>query len=167
MSASAEPGAFGAGTFPPGWGPPAAGRPGESPQPFGFLWQIPKPLLIAAVVVGFIVLWPVGLAVLAFLLGTGRIGPRSWRRRAASRDGAAQDCGWRAWRREETSSSGNRAFDEYRQDTLRRLEEEQRDFGAFLERLRFAKDKAEFDQFMAERRQRPPAPPQDQPTPQG
>ncbi len=50
------------------------------------------------------------------------------------------------------ASSGNRAFDEYRAETLRRLEEEQRDFRAFLDRLRHAKDKAEFDQFMAERR---------------
>ena len=49
-------------------------------------------------------------------------------------------------------SSGNRAFDEYRADTLQRLEEEQREFKEFLERLRFAKDRAEFDQFMAERR---------------
>ena len=51
--------------------------------------------------------------------------------------------------------SGNRAFDEYRTDTLRRLEEEQREFQDFLGRLRMAKDKAEFDQFMAERRGRP------------
>ena len=49
-------------------------------------------------------------------------------------------------------SSGNRAFDDYRADTLHRLEEEQREFKEFLERLRFAKDRAEFDQFMAERR---------------
>jgi len=52
-------------------------------------------------------------------------------------------------------SSGNRAFDDYRADTLRRLEEEQREFREFLERLRLAKDKTEFDQFMAERRNRP------------
>ena len=56
------------------------------------------------------------------------------------------------------SSSGNRAFDEYRADTLKRLEEEQREFREFLERLRHAKDKAEFDEFMAERRRRPEAP---------
>jgi hypothetical protein len=49
-------------------------------------------------------------------------------------------------------SSGNHAFDEYRSETLQRLEEEQREFKEFLERLRFAKDRAEFDQFMAERR---------------
>ncbi len=52
-------------------------------------------------------------------------------------------------------SSGNRAFDEYRSETLKRLEDEQREFKEFLARLRFAKDRAEFDQFMGERRQRP------------
>ena len=57
------------------------------------------------------------------------------------------------------SSTGNRAFDEYKAETLRRMEEDQKEFGAFLERLRFARDKAEFDQFMAERRAHPPVPP--------
>jgi Protein of unknown function (DUF2852) len=52
------------------------------------------------------------------------------------------------------ASSGNRAFDEYRAETLRRLEEEQREFKEFLDRLRHAKDKAEFDEFMSERRRR-------------
>jgi Protein of unknown function (DUF2852) len=42
---------------------------------------------------------------------------------------------------------------------LRRLEEEQREFKEFLERLRFARDKTEFDQFMAERRSRSASPP--------
>jgi Protein of unknown function (DUF2852) len=57
-------------------------------------------------------------------------------------------------------SSGNRAFDEYRMETLRRLEEEQTEFRDFLDRLRHAKDKEEFDQFMAQHRPRP-TPPQD------
>lgn len=48
-------------------------------------------------------------------------------------------------------STGNAAFDAYKADTLARLEEEQTNFEAFLTRLRDAKDKAEFDQFMAER----------------
>ena len=53
------------------------------------------------------------------------------------------------------TSSGNSAFDDYRSETLKRLEDEQREFKEFLARLRFAKDRTEFDQFMAERRQRP------------
>ena len=42
------------------------------------------------------------------------------------------------------------AFDEYREATLMRLEEERVEFTKFLERLRHAKDKAEFDKFMSE-----------------
>ena len=48
-------------------------------------------------------------------------------------------------------TSGNHAFDAYKADTLQRLEEEQDAFEAFLQRLREAKDKAEFDQFMDDR----------------
>ena len=60
-------------------------------------------------------------------------------------------------------SSGNRAFDEYRMETLRRLEEEQTEFRDFLDRLRHAKDKEEFDQFMAQHRTASDAAPDGQP----
>ena len=53
------------------------------------------------------------------------------------------------------STSGNRAFDEYRMETLRRLEDEQKEFREFLDRLRHAKDKEEFDLFMQQHRSRP------------
>lgn len=81
-----------------------------------------------------------------------------WQRKMQERmDHMAQR--WAGWARP-APSSGNRAFDEYRAETLRRLEEEQNEFREFLERLRHAKDKAEFDQFMAERgrRREGPAP---------
>jgi hypothetical protein len=113
--------------------------------------QLGKPAWIALVVVGFIVWWPVGLATLAYAIGSGRMG--CWKRHDFGRwsaDPAGHVAGW--WK--EPRSSGNRAFDEYRMETLRRLEEEQREFREFLERLRLAKDKAEFDQFMADRRNR-------------
>ena len=62
------------------------------------------------------------------------------------------------------ATSGNRAFDEYREETLRRLQDEQREFMEFLDRLRHAKDKAEFDEFISERRRHSggpaPQPPQ-------
>lgn len=64
-------------------------------------------------------------------------------------------CGRSSWKRklERTGAgpTGNAAFDDYREETLRRLEEEQSAFVGFLEQLRRAKDKAEFDQFMSER----------------
>ena len=76
--------------------------------------------------------------------------------------GAAERCGRPATWWQPQPTSGNRAFDEYRSETLRRLEEEQREFHDFLDRLRMAKDKAEFDQFMAERRNRANPGPQPQ-----
>jgi hypothetical protein len=48
--------------------------------------------------------------------------------------------------------AGNMAFEAYRADTLRRLEEEQREFDTFLSRLHAAKDKEEFERFLAARR---------------
>lgn len=56
------------------------------------------------------------------------------------------------------SGTGNHAFDDYREATLKRLEDEANEFQGFLKRLRHAKDKAEFDQFMAERGQNGDAP---------
>src|SRR3974390_3115521 len=123
-----------------------------------------KPAWIALMILGFIWWWPLGLAILAFMIGSGRMGCWShnhWQnkmdRMQAKMDGMRTGgCGW--WG-PSSSTSGNRAFDEYRADTLKRLEEEQREFKEFLQRLRFAKDRQEFDQFMAERRNRPPQPP--------
>ena len=40
-------------------------------------------------------------------------------------------------------------------EALRKLEEEAAEFREFLERLRMAKDRAEFDEFMNDRRNRP------------
>jgi hypothetical protein len=114
--------------------------------------ELGKPAWIALMILGFIIFWPVGLAVLAYILWSGRMG--CWRGAYANgRDGASRMGKPGTWWYP-NQSSGNRAFDEYRQETLKRLEEEQREFQEFLDRLRFAKDKTEFDQFMAERRTR-------------
>jgi hypothetical protein len=118
-----------------------------------------KPAWIAVMVLAFILFWPVGLAILAYLIWSGRMGcgrygnMSRWQGRMADR----WDDKMQRWGREFRgfASSGNAAFDDYREDTLRRLEEEQREFREFLERLRKAKDKEEFDQFMADRRSRP------------
>ena len=116
--------------------------------------DIGKPAWIGLTVVSFILFWPLGLVVLGYLIGSGRMacwahgsGDR-WQRRMERMQSTAEQWTGRGFR----GPSGNRAFDEYRDETLRRLEEEQREFKAFLDRLRHAKDKAEFDQFMAEHR---------------
>lgn len=118
-----------------------------------------KPAWIALTVLGFMAWWPLGLAILAFTIGSGRMGCSGKRGFARwQEEGTEMFRGAFCRRGRGFSSSGNNAFDEYREDTLRRLEEEQKEFRSFLDRLRQAKDKAEFDQFMAERRRNAEAP---------
>jgi hypothetical protein len=59
-------------------------------------------------------------------------------------------------------ASGNAAFDEWRTAELARLDEErrkldeaQREFAEYVDAIRRAKDREEFERFMAERRARP------------
>lgn len=93
---------------------------------------------ITTMVVGFVVFWPVGLAILGYMLWSGRMGCTKGKKTL--------------WRKKAARTTGNTAFDTYREETVRRLEEEQGAFEEFLGRLRVAKDQAEFDQFMNERR---------------
>jgi hypothetical protein len=46
----------------------------------------------------------------------------------------------------------NNAFNDYRRATLRRLEQEAEEFGAYLNRLRHAADAAAFESFLKARR---------------
>lgn len=101
-----------------------------------------RPAWIALMVFSFVFFGPLGLVVLFYMIWSGRMGSCKNRK---------------TWGRKAFSPTGNVAFDSYREETLRRLEEEQTAFEGFLERLRRAKDQAEFDQFMDERR-RPVAP---------
>lgn len=110
---------------------------------------------IAVTVLGFIVFWPIGLALLVYLFWSGRMcfgshrDARQWRGRMS--DNMQR---WYGSHRKQYST-GNNAFDEYREQTLDRLEEEQQEFQEFLKQLRSAKDRTEFDQFMSNRRSRP------------
>jgi hypothetical protein len=120
------------------------------------------PAWIALMVIGFVVFWPIGLAILAYIIWSGRMGCGK-RHRAEWREHKFKEK-FGKWMGPGPAgpmySTGNRAFDEYRADTLRRLEDEARDFQGFLDRLRMAKDKEEFDQFMSDRRANPPRPPE-------
>lgn len=104
---------------------------------------------IAAMVLGFIFIWPVGLALLLYMI---------WSKRMFSKS-RSMTCGRRRFHT--MTSTGNSAFDSYRDEMIRRLEDEQRSFEDFLQRLREAKDKSEFDQFMDEREKKAKAENQD------
>jgi hypothetical protein len=101
---------------------------------------------IAAMVLGFVLFWPVGLAVLFWILWSRRNGREvelpSW----VPRIGPL------------TRTTGNSAFEDWKELELKRLEEEHRklaaaqaEFQGFLDQLKRAKDREEFDSFMAAR----------------
>lgn len=125
-----------------------------------------KPLEIAAIVVGFVFWWPVGLALLGLKMA---------QRRGYSVDDARDY--WRGtfgggmgrttsqWRPFASSATGNAAFDDWRNAELAKLEEErrkldaaQREFADHLGNLRKARDREEFEAFMRAREQSRPSP---------
>ncbi|UWQ20281.1 DUF2852 domain-containing protein [Jannaschia sp. W003] len=115
--------------------PAFAGRPGAFlSRAESWLDARGRGAWIAAMVLGFILFWPVGLAFVLYMTMSGKWSLGRGAVRSVSRMGG----------------TGNAAFDSYKEATLRRLEDEQRAFEEFLQRLREAKDKAEFDQFMDE-----------------
>jgi hypothetical protein len=118
------------------------------------------PATIALMVLGFIVFWPLGLAMLAYILWGDRLGDvkSEWNRMSDSLFGNARSAGFGHAR------TGNVAFDDWREAELARIEEERRkldeareEFDAYLRELRRAKDQEEFDRFMAERSRTAPA----------
>jgi hypothetical protein len=109
-----------------------------------------KAAWIVAMVIGFVLFWPIGLALLAYMIWSKRMFNGS----CAHRGDRSHRHAHRWAQRRAYASSGNTAFDAYKTETLRRLEEEQQNFEAFLQRLREAKDKSEFDQFMDDRARR-------------
>ncbi len=121
-----------------------------------------KPAWITVMVLAFIIFWPIGLVILGYLIWSGRMGSSSRTSNGVGRWWFTDShCSRGKRTRHQTKhGSGNSAFDEYREETLRRLEEEQDEFHSFLDRLRKAKDKAEFDQFMSDRRPGPEQPQQ-------
>lgn len=115
------------------------------------------PLTIVLMIIGFAVAWPLGLLMLAYILWGHRI-PQ-----VSEHFGTSQRQGWCGPGRRSRSDgwsgpSGNAAFDDYRTAELRRLdaerrrlEEERAEFERYAQDLRRARDKEEFDRFMANR----------------
>ncbi|WP_173934585.1 DUF2852 domain-containing protein [Chelativorans sp. Marseille-P2723] len=117
------------------------------------------PATIALMVIGFMVFWPLGLAMLAYILWGDRLGSFKHEVNRAT-DGMFANCR-RAGRAH--LRTGNIAFDEWREKELQRLAEERRkldvmrdEFDEYVRELRRAKDQEEFDRFMRERDNRTP-----------
>jgi Protein of unknown function (DUF2852) len=115
-------------------------------------------LNVGLMLLGFLLYWPLGLAMLGWMIFGERIQDWWARNREAPFAGLVGD-NVRQWQPSWQGSSGNAAFDTYRRETLdrleaerRRLEDEQRAFGEFLKNLHRARDQEEFNRFMEERR---------------
>ncbi|MBP2237863.1 hypothetical protein J2Z31_004386 [Sinorhizobium kostiense] len=115
------------------------------------------PATIALMVLGFIVFWPLGLAMLAYIMFGDKL--KAFKKDA--NDSVDRMCAGfrRNSGRHWAHRTGNVAFDEWRDAELARLEEERRkldrmreEFDAYVRELRRAKDQEEFDRFMRERR---------------
>jgi hypothetical protein len=131
---------------------------------------------IIAMILGFVVFWPIGLAILGYKVWQSRYGgpdlqtlaTNKWQdARTMMGSNSSWSSSWgcgSAMRRASrfyASSTGNAAFDEWRTAELVRLDEErrklddaQREFAEYVDAIRRAKDREEFERFMAERRGR-------------
>ncbi len=115
----------------------------------GLKW---RPLELVAMILGFIVFWPIGLAVLAYVLWRKRNGMETQVPLWVPRIGPL------------ARNTDNSAFEDWKKAELDRLEEERRrlataqqEFESFLDNLKRAKDREEFDRFMGERNHPPAA----------
>ena len=139
-------------SFTPSAAPTAAygGRPNLLRRAEAWLDRKGRMAWIAAMVLGFVIFWPIGLMLVGYITYTNRWSSNKMFGCAARRhrhDGT--ETAYHAYRA--AQPSGNAAFASYKAEMLRRLAAEQPAFEAFLQRLRTSKDKTEFDQFMDDR----------------
>ena len=123
------------------------------------------PATIALMVIGFMVFWPLGLAMLAYIIWGDRLDgfKRDVNRAtdgvfAGCRRGADKAHRWGHGSTRAGPRTGNVAFDDWRDKELERLAEERKklddalaEFDEYARELRRAKDQEEFDRFMANR----------------
>ncbi len=121
-----------------------------------------SPLTIGLMVLGFILFWPLGLAMLGYILWGEKFGGSAEKAQAYWNKGCSyvrNNNSRHGFAGHSNRSSGNAAFDDYREEQLRRLEEERARLDAeidafheYMANLRKAKDREEFDRFMNDRR---------------
>lgn len=125
-----------------------------------------SPLTIALMVLGFVVFPPLGFLVLAYIIWGEKFGGSPEKAQAYWNKGKSwctsnkgRHHGWNNNRRYGMNTSGNAAFDDYRAEQLKRLDEERARLDAeidafheYMANLNKAKDREEFDRFMNDRR---------------
>ena len=118
------------------------------------------PVTIAMMIIGFMIFWPLGLAMIAYIIWGDRLDKFKTDVNSATEKASCmfskRDHSFRSH-----SRTGNVAFDDWREAELKRLHEERMkldamraEFDDYARELRRAKDEAEFNGFMAERAKR-------------
>lgn len=120
------------------------------------------PVTIAMMIIGFMIKWPLGLAVLAYIIWGDRL--EMFKDDVNRVTDKVADTFKSATSKRETytARSGNGAFDEWREVELARLDEERKkldetmaEFDRYQSDLRRARDKDEFDEFLKSRKRQP------------
>ncbi len=128
---------------------------------------------IVAMVLGFMVFWPIGLAILGFkywqrksgsTMDLQTVASTKWgEARSAMKSQNWGAANWSAPRGfgSPSRATGNSAFDDWRSAEIakldeerRKLEEAHREFSDFVDHVRKSKDREEFERFMSERNAR-------------
>jgi hypothetical protein len=116
---------------------------------------------IVLMIVGFAVFWPLGLAMLAWIIWGDEIGARTQELKSQFRSFSGRTSSYRSGPAAWSGRTGNLAFDDYREREMKRLDEERRkldgmkaEFETFVTELRRVKDQEEFDRFMQDFRGR-------------
>ncbi|MTI01147.1 DUF2852 domain-containing protein [Roseibium sp. RKSG952] len=116
------------------------------------------PLTTGLMILGFVAFWPLGLAMLAYILWGDRFHSMARDARDQWRGSPFKGAVDQMAKGHAYARTGNVAFDDYRERELKRLEEERAkldamraEFDDFLTELRRARDQEEFDRFMADR----------------
>ena len=112
------------------------------------------PVTIAMMIFGFMIFWPLGLAMIAYIVWGDRLDQFKADVNSAT-DKFSGMCS-RGPSFNAHARTGNVAFDDWRETELKRLHEERMkldnmraEFDDYARELRRAKDQAEFDRFMA------------------
>ncbi len=120
------------------------------------------PVMTVSMVVGFMMYWPIGLAILGYILWGNRFEGFTREVNRVTDDFVAS-C--KRGAHAGTVRTGNAAFDDWRDAEIERLNEERRklesmkdEFDTYVRELRRAKDREEFDRFMHDRKAAPHAP---------
>ena len=118
------------------------------------------PVTIAMMVLGFIIAWPLGLAMLAYIIWGDRLD--TFKKDVNCATDKVADTIKSTTRRSKPPRTGNAAFDDWRDTELARLDEERKkldetraEFDEYQRDLRRARDMEEFDAFLKSRKRKP------------